>query len=56
MSKNKKIILAMKVFLPLLIKSIINLWEQVTDAYSEQNQDIAKTTRSIIDDQHFNAK
>lgn len=37
MSKWRKVLLALKVFLPILVKGIIDLWNEILDAYEENN-------------------
>ena len=37
MSKWRKVLLALKVFLPILVKGVIDLWNEILDAYEENN-------------------
>lgn len=37
LNKWKKILLALKVFLPIIIKGIIDTWKEILDAYDENN-------------------
>lgn len=55
MNKSKKIILIMKVFLPILIKGIVQLYENVVDAMSENNIKVNNEMKEVINDKHINA-
>ena len=37
MNKTKKIILTLKVFVPILVKGLLNLWQEIMEAYEENN-------------------
>lgn len=37
MKKYKKILLTLQVFLPILIKGILNLWNEIMEAYEDSN-------------------
>ena len=39
LTKWKKILLALKVFLPIIIKGIIDTWKEILDAYDEKNME-----------------
>ena len=48
MSNWKKTLLTFKVFLPIIIKSVINLWQEILDAYEENNmQQLHQTAEAV---------
>lgn len=55
MNKTKKIVLILKVFLPILVKGIVQLYENVVDAMDENNMKINYEMKEALDDKHFNA-
>ena len=50
MSKWKKTYLAIKVFLPILIKGILELWNQIMEAYEENNLKQLHETAEIVEE------
>lgn len=49
MSNWKKALLAFKVFLPIIIKSVINLWEEIMDAYDKNNIAELQKTAALVE-------
>lgn len=43
----KKKLIAFKVFLPIVIKAIIQLYEEIMEAYDEQNMQRLKTLNEV---------
>lgn len=55
MNKTKKIVLILKVFLPILVKGIIQLYENVVDALDDNNVRINNEMKEVLNDKHTNA-